>query len=425
MDPGPLQELKAASQKEVKQIGCMAGLAHIVLRKGKCAFSLAAGWANKKARARFNFRTLCRLHGCTKPIVATALLTLVDKGLVHLTDPISKYIALKEEVAVSGSSRSSKPVKIVPTIRHLLTMTAGVKYDVCPAYASVMKRVKKGEIMDLKGLCDGLATVPLQFQPGTRYEYSFCTDLIGRVCEIVSGQKLDVFLRQSLLKPLGMKDTHFIVPPSKRKRTSLLYDCQPVKRSGTKSGPQVYEAIPWDHHLSAPGIMSGGGGVLSYKDAGLYSTITDYVQFLSMLANNGVAPGGARVLKETTVQSFWKDSLTPYGKSDGRLPGWHDASGKQKGGYWDYTGWSLINTHLTFSQGVQRGVCRRGSTMWMGGGGGTFWVIHPKRELVSVSFSQTFGGRSDEEDGLGPRSSDAAPFASAAVDAGAKRQRRG
>ena len=83
---------------------------------------------------------------------------------------------------------------------------------------------------------------------------------------------------------------------------------------------------------------------------------------------------------------------------DGRLPGWHDASGRSPGGVWDYTGWSLLNTHLTFEEPPKAGVIREGQTMWMGGGGGTYWVVDRNHHTVAVSFSQSFGGRGDSTD---------------------------
>ena len=91
----------------------------------------ADGFANLRAKQRFGLRTLCRLHGCTKPLVAAAFLTLVDKGKVKLTDPISKYISFSEEVSVKrGKSRPKlRKVKVRPTLRHLLTMTAGLQYQ--------------------------------------------------------------------------------------------------------------------------------------------------------------------------------------------------------------------------------------------------------------------------------------------------------
>jgi len=283
-----------------------------------------------------------------------------------------------------------------------------------------MKRIRQKDIKNLAGMCDAVAEVPLQAQPGSRYEYSFATDMLGRVCEAVSGQPLDKFVKTHLLDPLGMKDTHFVVPERKRERMAVLYDAQKTpKQHSKRSAPYVLK--PWSHPQSAPGIMSGGGGVLSYEDPGMLSTARDYSRFCQMLLSDGVGPGGKHILKASTARSLWTDALAMYARPDGRLPGWNDADGPgSKGGYWDYIGCSLLHTHLVFDDPPRDPARpRRATSMWMGGGGGCYWIIDKKRQLASISFSQAFGGRTSEEDGLGPRGNDASPFADAALN-GAK-----
>ncbi|CAE8632346.1 unnamed protein product [Polarella glacialis] len=107
-------------------------------------------------------------------------------------------------------------------------MTAGLKYTDCKAYSRIMSAVRCGRVADLASLCEQLAKVPLQLQPGRKHEYSLCTDLLGRICEAVSGQSLDRFVRDRLLRPLGMRDTHFQLPACKRQRAAVLYECHLV-----------------------------------------------------------------------------------------------------------------------------------------------------------------------------------------------------
>lgn len=429
MELSEFSKLRDAVKLETENLGSLAGAAHVVLRRGKCVFSCSGGWADRKKRVKFGLDTICRLHGNTKPLVAAAFFTLVDSGTVKLTDPISDYITFAEDVAVGKGDRT-KCASPRPTLRHLLTMTAGLRYEDCPPYKDVMRRIRSGKISDLGGLCRAIAELPLQSHPGKCYAYSFCTDVLGFVCEAVSGLDLEAFVTKALLRPLGMKDTYFIVPAAKRKRLSNMYDCKPISRRKRRSGGPLYMPEVWDHKLSAPGIKSGGGGILSYKDPGMLSTARDYAKFVYMLSNDGVGANGRRILQASTVKMLWRDGLQQYGREDGRLPGWNDADGpRTKGGYWDYTGWSLLNTHLSFDRLPRRaGPARAGHTMWMGGGGGTYWSIDAKRKLVSLSFTQTFGGRPNEEDGLGPKGNDVTPFAIAAVDNGAsaaKRRRTG
>ncbi|CAK9063334.1 Uncharacterized protein Rv1367c [Durusdinium trenchii] len=396
----PLEELRQTVAAEV-QCGALAGASHVVLRRGKCVFHMGDGKANSKED--FNVRTLCKLHGCTKPLVACAFLTLVDKGKAKLSDPVSKYIPF-------SSSVKSKPVKTVPTLRNLLTMTAGLQYQDCPAYSSVMKQIRKGQIRTLSAMCDALAKAPLQNEPGSCYTYSFCTDYLGWICEKISGKSLESFMKEALLEPLGMRDTHFVVPAKKKSRQATLYECNRIAGS--------YTLKVWQHPEKAPGIMSGGGGILSYHDAGMWSTAEDYVKFCQLLLT-GLSPSGQRILRPKTLKSLWEDSLVPYGRKDGRLPGWHDAAGRAPGGVWDYTGWSLLNTQLTFQEPPKAGHVRMGETMWMGGGGGTYWVVDRRHQTVAVSFSQSFGGRASTD-----TAKDAAVFAEQAVEEGRELKRR-
>ncbi|CAL1142245.1 unnamed protein product [Cladocopium goreaui] len=400
----PLEELRRSVAAEVK-CGALADAAHVVLRHGKCVVAFGDGKGSKESN--FTLRSLCKLHGCTKPLVACAFLTLVDSGKVKLSDPVSKYIPFSEVKATKA--KKPKAVETVPTLRNLLTMTAGLQYQDCPAYRGAMKQIRQGKIRTLAAMCEALAEQPLQNEPGSCYTYSFCTDFLGRVCEKVSGKSLEAFMKKALLDPLGMRDTHFVVPAKKRSRQATLYDCQRVAGN--------YVCKVWQHAERADGIMSGGGGILSYHDPGMWSTVEDYVKFCQMLLT-GRSATGKQILRPKTLQSLWQDSLVEYGRKDGRLPGWHDASGRSPGGVWDYTGWSLLNTHLTFEEPPKAGVIREGQTMWMGGGGGTYWVVDRVHSTVAVSFSQSFGGRGHSTDAA----KDASVFTEAAVEEGEGQQ---
>eukprot|EP00428_Durinskia_dybowskii_P018740 CAMPEP_0170228532 /NCGR_PEP_ID=MMETSP0116_2-20130129/13986_1 /TAXON_ID=400756 /ORGANISM="Durinskia baltica, Strain CSIRO CS-38" /LENGTH=421 /DNA_ID=CAMNT_0010479275 /DNA_START=87 /DNA_END=1348 /DNA_ORIENTATION=+ len=398
LSPEPLRRLRAAIRHNVGRLGALPGCAHIVLKGGRCVFAMADGHSDIRKRVPFSFKTLCPLHGATKPLVAAAFFTLVDEGKVRLSDPISKYIRFPEVVRLkSGATRR---VRAPPTLRHLLAMAAGVGYDDAPGYKSAMRRVARGEIADLRGMCEALGAAPLAYEPGTRYHYSFSADLVGRVCEVVSGQRIDKFVASRLLKPLGMRDTHFdqVVPASKRRRQAVMYTSKRTR--GTK-----FELKPTTFARSAPGIMSCGGGVLSYRDYGMLSTAQDYARFCQMLASGGLIPGSRRrLLKASTVRMLWHDGLTPFQRKDGKLPGWNDCPSPS---YWNYMGWSLLNTHLCLEEAPRKSSPRKGSSMWMGGGGGAFWSIDARRDLVTLSFAPVFLGRATEDDGLGPLANDA------------------
>jgi len=297
-------------------------------------------------------------------------------------------------------------------------MTSGLGYGCADVYKPIMRGIKKRSISSLKAFCEELAKLPLLSEPGRAYEYGFSTDVLGHVCEVVSGERLDKFVEKRLLRPLGMADTHFIVPKSKRKRMAVLYDAgREVPAKKQRGARQAYLIKQYVHPDSAPGIMSAGGGVSSYRDAGMFSTLRDYVQFCQMLLNGGVGMNGRRILRAGTVRMLWADGLAPYARRGGRVPGWNDSGGNPR--YWDRVGWSLLNTHVVFDEQPRKGGAqRRPKTMFMGGGGGTYWYIDPGRKLAALSFTQCFGGRvaSDGSDGHGPRANDAAIYAVAAAD---------
>eukprot|EP00927_Polykrikos_kofoidii_P073658 TRINITY_DN69676_c0_g1_i1.p1 TRINITY_DN69676_c0_g1~~TRINITY_DN69676_c0_g1_i1.p1 ORF type:complete len:455 (+),score=47.40 TRINITY_DN69676_c0_g1_i1:109-1473(+) len=413
-----LREFRAALRRETNDLGSLPGAAHIVLHAGRCVFAGASGWANLKGRTKFRLDTICALHGATKPLVVAAFMSLVDEGKVSLSDPVAKYLPFPEKVAVSvtkssagGVRRQIVAAKHRATLQHLLTNTVSM------TEAPALRRVRKGAVADLHGLCSALAESPLLASPGSRYDYGMSMDVLGRVCEVASGEPLEAFVRNRVLEPLGMKDTHFVVPQKKQDRIAPLYDSWQLK-----SGK--WKLAPWTHPESAPGIASSSGGILSYNDAGMYGTANDYARFVQMLLDGGVAPGGTRVLSVSTAKAIWLDSLAQYSGRDGRLAGWKDSPepdwAVDPKGFWDRNSWSLLNTHLVFGEKPRRQPARRSTHMWMGGGGGAFWIADKKRKLAAISFTQCFGGRTDPEDGHGPLARDITPTAIQAADEGQK-----
>lgn len=178
----------------------------------------------------------------------------------------------------------------------------------------------------------------------------------------------------------------------------------------TSVGKRRFQPKVHDPPAESPGIFSASGGILSYKDAGMWSTPHDYAQFLQMLVNGGKTSDGRQLLKRTTVANMWRDGLMPYARRDGRVPGWNDYEGKAGQKIWDSRAWSLLNTTLDLADPPRgEGPPRQGQTMWMYGGGGTCWAIDKPRRLIALSFAQCFGGWSGEE-------AYCLPFAREAVD---------
>eukprot|EP00930_Biecheleria_cincta_P045501 TRINITY_DN31355_c0_g1_i1.p1 TRINITY_DN31355_c0_g1~~TRINITY_DN31355_c0_g1_i1.p1 ORF type:complete len:468 (-),score=82.41 TRINITY_DN31355_c0_g1_i1:219-1622(-) len=410
----PLDRLRSVVHEEVHELGSLNGVAHVILKDGKCVFTHAAGMADIERGTKFSLNTICALHSCSKPLTVAAFLTLVDAGKVSLSDPISKYVSFSGVVA-SGQGKV-RMVKTQPTLRHLLTQVAGLRGGASlrdeSAYAKLTRQLKQHKIADLASFCDALAEIPLQSEPGAKHYYSLCIDVLGRVCEVVSSQTLDVFMKRVLFQPLGMVDTHFVVPRAKLRRKAALYQCKRVHGSKKQTGRKPYRAHRWSGPQVHLGLMSGGGGMLSYSDAGIYSTAEDYARFCQMLLTGGVAESGKRVLSRKTVSMLWQDCLTPFAKKNGEVPGWNDFEGKKGKFYWDHHAWSMLNATLDLEEVPKRsGPPRRGHTLWMYGMG-AYWFVDAKRKMVAISMTQCFSGRWED------RGSDCVPFMKEAIDEG-------
>lgn len=409
----PLDRLCQTVHEEVHELGSLSGVAHLILVDGKCVFAQADGLANESG-AKFELQTLCALHSCSKPLTVAAFLTLLDAGKVRLTDPIDKYLPYPERVLARTGGAQTRKVRVRPTLQHLLTMQAGLRHSDDDAYSSIVSELKKHRIKDLTSFCDALFKVPLLSEPGNLHYYSLAIDVLGRVCEVVSGRPLDVFVTESLLRPLGMLDTHFIVPSSKLRRTAELYDCRRSVGSRSKPSKKPYCAHPWHGPQMHPGVFSGGGGILSYSDAGMYGTAEDYARFCQMLINGGCTSNGRRILRKSTVQLLFRDCLTPFASSNGRVRGWDDYGGSDPSEkhYWEHHAWSLLNATLDLEERPRiLGPPRKGHTLWMYGMG-AYWFVDARRKLVAISFAQCFSSRSKD------RGSDCVPFAKEAFDKG-------
>jgi CubicO group peptidase (beta-lactamase class C family) len=246
--------------------------------------------------------TIWRIYSMTKPITSVAALMLLERGALELTDPVSRYIPAFADtrVYVSGSAANPGTVPVTEPVRiwHLLTHTAGLTYGFHHAHAvDEMYRAKGMEFgaprgMDLAGACEVFAGLPLLFQPGTEWNYSVATDVLGRVVEVASGQSLDAFFAEHILGPLGMEDTAFSVTSDDIDRLATLY----VRgHDGALARSAMGEGA-----TRPPTYLSGGGG--------LVSTAADYHRFSQMLARGGELDG-VRLLGPRTVAYMTRNHL--------------------------------------------------------------------------------------------------------------------
>jgi CubicO group peptidase (beta-lactamase class C family) len=302
-DPGRLARLDAHFARYVDD-GRLTGWQLLLARDGRIVHSTMHGLRDREAGLPVEPDTIWRIYSMTKPVTSVAAMMLYEEGLLQLRDPLSRFLPAFADARVytGGSSLSPATVPAVEPIRiwHLLTHTAGLTYGFLRAHAvDAMHRDAGIEFfpapgVDLATCCDRWARLPLLFQPGTEWNYSVATDVLGRVVEVVSGMPLDRFFAERVFGPLGMVDTGFTVPAEKADRLAGLYAAvvpgrAPVRRDDFTPDPR-----------GPVTFLSGGGG--------LVSTAADYARFSRMLLQRGELEG-VRLLGSRTVDYMTRNHL--------------------------------------------------------------------------------------------------------------------
>ncbi len=355
--------------------GRLPGYSIAVARGGHLAHVSTFGQRDVEANLPTTLDTLYRVYSMTKPITSVGLLMLVEEGKLQLTDLVSEFIPSFGHSRVWRGGTILKPVTdpITEPMRvwHLLTQTAGLTYGflytdvVDDMYRRAGFEMGVGQQQSLAEVCDKYAALPLLFQPGTSWNYSVATDVLGRVIEVVSGLPLDEFFSTRILGPLGMNDTAFFASPENHDRLAALYGVNESTR-----GLKRLEELGNDAK-SMPVYLSGGGG--------LVSSAFDYYQFLQMLANRGVL-GDVRLLSPPNVALMTMN----------HLPNNQDVStfGRPLGEeiYYDGLGFGL-GVSVVIDQAKTRGPCPVGTYGWGGAASTVFW-IDPVEEITAMFFTQ-------------------------------------
>jgi CubicO group peptidase (beta-lactamase class C family) len=284
--------------------GRVAGAVALVLRDGTTVYERAVGWSDKEAGRRMAPDTIFRIASQTKALTSVAILMLLEEGKIGLNDPVSRFIPGYATTTVATNKEGT--AEIVParrqiTVRDLLTHTAGISYGTNPHVADRYREKGLGPEAGFgwytadkdEAICDTmerLATLPFVAQPGEAWIYGYNTDILGCVVERAAGVPLDQFIQSRITGPLGMRDTHFFLPESKRTRLAAVYasgtDGKAVRAPDGGRGQ--------GHYVDGPRKSFAGG-------AGLVSTARDYARFLEMVRLGG-ALGQARLLAPRTVR---------------------------------------------------------------------------------------------------------------------------
>jgi CubicO group peptidase (beta-lactamase class C family) len=267
--------------------GRLPGWLLTISRHGRLAYVARCGSRDLEAGLPVTDDTVWRIYSMTKPVTSVAAMILYEEGRLALTDPVADFIPAFKDVRVYAGGSDLKQVTVPATepvrIWHLLTHTAGLTYGFHRVHpVDAMYRAAGFEWgtppgTDLARACDLWAGLPLLFQPGTEWNYSVATDVLGRVVEVASGQRLDEFFADRIFGPLGMTDTAFWAAPAVQPRLAALY-------TPGKDGKATRLDALGKPALEEPRMLSGGGG--------LVSTAADYNRFTQMLARRPDSPAG-------------------------------------------------------------------------------------------------------------------------------------
>lgn len=356
--------------------GKVAGSVVLVARHGNVVFQEAYGYSNLESGQRMSENAIFRIASQTKAVVSVGAMILQEEGRLLITDPVGKYLPEFMETSVAAANGDGGYDVVAAerriTIRDLLTHTSGVGYG----NGVASDRWNTAEIQGwyfadrhepIRETVRRMTELPFDAQPGERFVYGYSTDVLGALIEEVSGQSLADFLRERILEPLQMFDTHFYVPPNKTGRLATVYSV--TEEGDLERAPDSGGMIGQGAYANGPRTSYSGG-------AGLLSTASDYARFLQMMLNGGELDG-FRILSPKTVELMTVNHLeTPLGNGTGFG-----------------LGFSVVRD--LGARGVPGSVGEYG---WGGAYHSTYWV-DPQEELVVVYFTQLIPTRGLDDHG--------------------------
>jgi CubicO group peptidase (beta-lactamase class C family) len=357
------------------------GITVLILQNGRPVYSHSVGVREVGSAALIGGNDMFRLASMTKAVTSVATMILVEQGKIGLDDPVSRFLPEFAKLQVRGPDGSEVPASRPPTIRELLTHTAGFSYNFMnnPRLVDAYREARVSDGLDEPEVTTAeamrrLANVPLGYQPGTGWEYSLATDVLGAVIEKVTGASLEAFVTERIAKPLRIQSFVFNAPETIRSHfVQVTRPAQVTGALGTGYVPvQGPEAVPFpptkgaaninpNRAFSATAYNSGGGG--------MSGTIGDYARFLQMLLNEGELDG-VRVLGAETVRQ-----MTQNATGDMRT---------LRGPGWGFT----LGFGVVTDPAAAKSRLPAGSYGWGGIYGTQFW-IDPTNRVVGLVMTQT------------------------------------
>ncbi len=393
-DAQRLQRIAAHLNRYVDD-GRLPGVSVLLTRGGQIAYSHRYGHRDCERSLPVTADTIYRIYSMTKPIVSIAAMQLYEQGKLLLKDPVSRWIGEFADARVFAGGNAAQYQTREPaseiTVHSLLTHTSGLTYDF--HFANVVDELYRangfnwGAPGNLEETCEALASLPLLFDPGSEWNYSYSTDVLGRVVELVSGQALDDYLTEHVTGPLGMVDTGFQVPEGEVERFAANYTTAalaarvgagntgrsvPTYRSDNPGlARRLIDDPRTSPYLAPPKILSGGGG--------LVSTMGDYHRFTQMLRNGGELDG-ARIIGSRTL-AFMASNHLPDGAD---LTQFGRALFSETA--FDGVGFGL-GFSVVLDPAKTKTVCSTGEYAWGGAASTAFWV-DPVEDITVVFLTQ-------------------------------------
>jgi CubicO group peptidase (beta-lactamase class C family) len=338
----------------------LAGAIVVVAKDGAVVFTGTYGKMDIEAGKAMRPDAIFRVYSMTKAIATAAALILVEEKKLKLDAPLGDYVPELKDLQVYGAEGNRAPLR-APTVKDLMLHTAGSLYGNADRPAGKIYQEKKPlEAADLDEMARRLAMIPLAFDPGRDWVYSLSIDVLGLVVERASGMKLDRFLEERIFKPLDMKDSGFFVPAEKVDRFAANYQ-------RGEQGLKLSDAPHESKYLKSPGLLSGGGG--------LVSTARDYLRFLLMVEAGGQL-NGRRILAPETVRLMTTDQLPKEA-----FPIYFGKQVRHGTGFG--LGFSVRTTDTEWDPQA-----RAGEYGW-GGAASTHYWVSPKDRVVVVTMEQT------------------------------------
>ncbi len=367
-----LERIDALIQSLIDK-GELAGAVTLTARHGKVVRTNAMGMKDIAAGEKLQTDTIFRIFSMTKPVTGAAMAILWDEGLWRPEDPIEKHLPEFAGVRVfDGLDAGGKPKTVAaqskPTMGQLMTHTAGLQYGFNPQEPldKLYQDAKVWQSANLAEFARKVASLPLAYQPGTKWVYSLSMDVQGAIIEKLSGQTLPDFYRTRIFEPLGMTDTAFHTPPQKKPRLATLY--RKTAEAGLKATRNI---LAGGDPESPPAVAVAGGG--------LVSTAADYARFAQMLLNGGEL-NGRRIVSAAALKEQMTNRL-----SDALVNGGFGVGLQQIRPGYGY-GWNGSVFYDPMAAGVPVG---QGTYQWDGAAGTWFWV-DPANDLLFVGLIQLF-----------------------------------